>query len=91
MCSYQTPVFILKNGTKKIILTQSVQKTTPFIHFHNSKKTSCITDRENMREHGFEVVSFIGFVVVSSKLMKAIKIYLHCDFYATFNCITKGK
>ena len=44
-----------------------------------------------MREHGFVVVSFIGFVVISSKLMKAIKIYLHCDFYATFNCITKGK
>lgn len=82
---------MLKNGTKKIILTESFQKTTLFIHFHISKKTSCMTDGENMREHGFLVVSFISFVVISFKLMKVMKIYLDCDFYATLNCITKGQ
>ena len=50
-----------------------------------------MTDGENMREHGFLVVSFISFVVISFKLMKVMKIYLDCDFYATLNCITKGQ
>ena len=55
------------------------------------KKTSCMTDRKNMSERSFVVGGFASFVFISFKFLKVIKKYLDCDFYATLNCITKGK
>ena len=50
-----------------------------------------MTDRENMSERSFVVGGFASFVFISFKFLKVIKKYLDCDFYATLNCIRKGK
>ena len=85
------PVFILNTDTQKIILIDAFHKDTLFIHSHILKKTSCMTDRENMSERSFVVGGFASFVFISFKFLKVIKKYLDCDFYATLNCIRKGK
>ena len=50
-----------------------------------------MTDRENMSERSFVVGGFASFVFIYFKFLKVIKKYLDWDFYATLNCITKGK
>ena len=50
-----------------------------------------MTDRENMSERSFVVGGFASFVFISFKFLKVIKKHLDCDFYATLNCIRKGK